>query len=97
MHDLLRAIKTRIPEYQVFLIDACRVPDAAANPALGTLRVGRSCLQERSLADRGGRAAKQSINYAASELSPAFGRTKGDKGGLSLCTEALLQAPRGGG
>jgi hypothetical protein len=97
LHGLIRAMKTRIPEYQLFLIDACRVPAVTANSTLGTLPQGRNALDERPLADRGGKPAKQSISYAASELTAAYGRTRNGKGALSLYAEALLKALRGGG
>lgn len=94
---LIRAMSTRIPDYQLFLIDACRVPEKIANATLGRLDLGRPGLDEADLALRGGKPAKQSVHHAAAELSPAHGRRKGDGAGLSLFTEALLQALRGGG
>jgi hypothetical protein len=97
LNDLFRAMCTQLPEYQVFLIDACRVPVQVSNAILGDLQAGRQGLSEASLARRGGRPAKQSVHLAAGELSPSYGRRKGDKQGLSLFTEGLLLALRGGG
>jgi hypothetical protein len=98
LNDLFRVVSTHVPEYQLFLIDSCRVPQEVSNPILGNLAVGRQAFDEElPLAVRGGKPATQSIHHATAELSPAYGRHKGDKQGLSLFTDALLQALRGGG
>jgi hypothetical protein len=94
LNDFVGAMQTMVPEYQLFLIDACRVPTGLAKAAMDTkVRLGRGCLAPRDLGQRGGTPAKQSIHHAASALSPSYGRIKG----VSLYTEALLQALRGGG
>lgn len=93
LNDFVSAMQTKAPEYQLFLIDACRSPGWIATQALGKPHVGRQGVAPSNLDDRGGEAAKQSVQYASSLLAPAFGR----KDAPSLFTEALIQALNGGG
>jgi hypothetical protein len=90
----VNAMQTMPPEYQLFLIDACLVPTSVENAAtVSRVTLGSPCVTPKDLGDRGGRPAKQSVHQAASALSPSYGRING----VSLYTEALLKALRGGG
>ena len=96
LNDFIGAMQTMLPDYQLFLIDACRVPNAVTNAALRCkVHLGRACLDPdpNEFDNRGGKPARQSVHHAASAMSSAFGRITG----LSLYTEALLRALRGGG
>ena len=93
LNDFVSAMQTMVPEYQLFLIDACRVTTSLASLAMGQVHLGRPCLSPNELGERGGKPAKQSVHHASSSLSPAYGRVRG----ASLYTEALLKALRGGG
>jgi hypothetical protein len=93
LNDFVGAMQTKVPEYQLFLIDACRVPTVIANSTLGKAHLGRTPLSPDGLDGRGGAPAKQSVHHAASSLEAAFGRVRG----ASLYTEALLRALSGGG
>lgn len=93
LNDFVSAMQTMVPEYQLFLIDACRVPTSLASLAMGQVHLGRPCLTPNELDERGGKPAKQSVHHASSSLSPAYGRVRG----ASLYTEALLKALGGGG
>jgi Caspase domain len=94
LNDFVGAMQTMLPEYQLFLIDACRVPTGLAKAAMDSkVRLGRVCLDPKDVGERGGKPAKQSVHHAASALSPSYGRIKG----VSLYTEALIQAMSGGG
>jgi hypothetical protein len=93
LSNFVNAMQTMVPEYQLFLIDACRVPTSLANLAMGQVHLGRPCLTPNELDERSGKPAKQSVHHASSSLSPAYGRVRG----ASLYTEALLKALSGGG
>ena len=93
LNDFISAMQTMIPGYQVFLVDACRVPVAVARSVLGKPHVGRSPVDPVSLDIRGGVPAKQSVHHSSSSLAPSYGRIRG----ASLYTEALIQGLDGGG
>ncbi|MCP3414231.1 caspase family protein [Bradyrhizobium brasilense] len=90
-NDFVMAMQTRRPRHQLFLIDACRVPDPIARN-VPKHHVGRSCIDPLPSTSRG-ELARQSVHHSTSDLAPAYGRTSG----ASLYTEALLQALDGGG
>ncbi|WP_027545329.1 caspase family protein [Bradyrhizobium sp. WSM2254] len=90
-NDFSAAMLTRKPRHQLFLIDACRLPDPIARN-VPKHHVGRSGIDPLPLTSRG-ELAQQSVHHSTSDLAPAYGRTSG----ASLYTEALLQALDGGG
>jgi hypothetical protein len=93
LNDFTSAMQTMVPDYQLFLIDACRVPTSIARSVLGKAHVGRSPLDPLDIDMRGGMPAKQSIHHSSSQLTLSHGR----RNGTSLYTDALLQALDGGG
>jgi hypothetical protein len=93
LSDFIGAMQTMMPEYQLFLVDSCRVPTSIARSVLGKAHVGRSGLDPLDLDNRGGTPAKQSVHHSSSALEQSWGRVQG----ASLYTEALLQALDGGG
>lgn len=93
LSDFLTSMMTQVPDYQLFLIDACRSAPSFLRSAPLKQHLGRGCYEMRDLSLRGGRVATQSVHHASSIFSRAYGR----KDGLTLFTEALLQAFQGGG
>lgn len=91
--DFIGAMQTMVPDYQLFLIDACRVPTSVARSVLGKAHVGKSAVDPLDIDNRGGLPAKQSVHHSSSQLEQAWGRLEG----ASLYSEALLQALDGGG
>jgi hypothetical protein len=87
------AMATKIPEYQIFLADACRTPDEVVDALTSLGGAGRPALGASKLSERGGSPARQSIHLATSDLSPSWGRTDG----VSVYADALLRALSGGG
>lgn len=92
-NDFAGSLQTFTPNFQLFLIDACRVPTTLANWAARQPALGRPLLAQADPALRGGNVAMQSVHHATSPLTPAYGRLDG----ISLYTEALLRALGGGG
>jgi hypothetical protein len=93
LNDFLGGMQTKLPEHQLFLIDACRVPTSLARSVLGKPHLGRSGVDPDDLELRGGAAARQSVHHSSSALEPSYGRIAG----ASLYTEALIRALDGGG
>lgn len=85
------ALLTKQPEYQLLFMDACRTPDMV-DDLLGRVDVGRNLASRDPLSDRGGSPAKQSVHFATSLYSKAWGRTEAE----SLFTGALLEGLSGG-
>ncbi|QNG46022.1 hypothetical protein D0Z70_15460 [Sphingobium terrigena] len=85
------ALATRQPDTQLLLIDACRTPDLEAD-LLGQVAPGNPLLALKSLTERDNAPAVQSVHFATSLYTQAWGR----EDGASLFTEALLKALNGG-
>lgn len=85
------ALSTRQPDIQLMLVDACRIPDLDDNQ-LGQATPGNPLIDTRSLTMRDNAPAAQSVHFATSLYTAAWGR----KDGPSLFTEALLKALDGG-
>lgn len=85
------ALSTRQPDTQLLLIDACRTPDLEA-ALLGEAAPGDALLTTHSLSTRDEAPARQSVHFATSLFTQAWGRS----GGPSLFTEALIKALNGG-
>ena len=88
-------LSTRQPDTQLLLVDACRTPDldAAATAALGESIPGRRLLKPMKLSLRDNSPALQSVHFATSLYSQAWGR----KNAPSLFSESLIAALAGGG
>ncbi|MCP1469025.1 hypothetical protein J3E64_000696 [Sphingobium sp. OAS761] len=86
------ALSTRQPDQQLLLVDACRTPDAEAE-LLGQATPGNPLLSIFSLAGRDSAPAQQSVHFATSLYTPAWGRADG----ATLFNDALLAALTGGG
>lgn len=93
LKDFVSAMQTKIPDEQLFLIDACRTPTSLAAQVHGKSHLGRTGLSPSDIDDRDGTPAQQSVHHATSLLSSAYGRTDS----TSLYTDALIQALNGGG
>jgi len=91
--NLCSAMQTKIPEYQIFLADACRTPDDTIDLLATFNGAGLSALSPSKLITRGGMPAKQSVHLATSTLAPSYGRIDG----VSVYADALLRALAGGG
>jgi hypothetical protein len=92
--ELLAAMATRLPNRQLFVIDACRVSTPLSSFNAGRTTIGRTCLQ----AEPAGRLTTkdlclQSVLHSTLEGSAAYGRA----GKPSMYTEALLKALKGSG
>jgi hypothetical protein len=85
------ALSTRQPDTQLLLIDACRTPDLET-ALLGQASPGDALLAVKSLTDRDETPAMQSVHFATSLFTEAWGRNDGP----SLFTEALIKALDGG-
>jgi hypothetical protein len=85
------ALSTRQPDTQLLLVDACRTPDLEA-ALLGEASPGDALLAVESLSSRDEAPAWQSVHFATSLFTQAWGR----KSGASLFTEALIRALNGG-
>lgn len=93
LDDLLVALATKQADDQLVMIDACRNADATDRTLSRGGRAGRSILAHDPLEDRDGTEAQQSLHFATSQYTEAWG----DEDGMSLFSEALLQALSGGG
>lgn len=85
------ALSTRRPDTQLLLVDACRTPDLE-NSLLGQATPGNALLGMQSLAARDNAPAMQSVHFATSLYTEAWGRNDGP----SLFTEAVLKGLDGG-
>lgn len=85
------ALSSRQPDTQLLLVDACRIPDLDDNQ-LGQATPGNPLIDPRSLSTRDNAPAAQSVHFATSLYTAAWGR----KDGPSLFTDALLKALNGG-
>lgn len=86
------ALSTQQPDTQLFFVDACRTPDLD-RASLGQTTPGNALVSVASLADRDNAPATQSVHFATSLYTPAWGRDTEP----SLFTGALLDALQGGG
>lgn len=86
------ALSTQQPDTQLFLVDACRTPDVDRS-LLGANTPGNHLLSLKSLDQRDNAPATQSIHFATSLYTEAWGRNSEP----SLFTGALLDALKGGG
>jgi hypothetical protein len=93
LDSFLAAMSTQQPDNQLFLIDACRTPAGVENQLIGLNSVGNPLIAPVELATRGGSQAKQSVHFATSSLAASWGRDDG----VSIYTDALIQALGGGG
>lgn len=93
LDDLLVALATRSVDEQLVMVDACRNADATDQTLSRGGRAGRNILAHEPLEDRDGTEARQSIHFATSKYTEAWA----DENGVSLFSEALLQALSGGG
>jgi hypothetical protein len=85
------ALSTNQPDSQLLLVDACRTPDLDASQ-LGQATPGNALLDLQSLTKRDNAPALQSVHFATSLYTEAWGRNDGP----SLFTEVLLKALNGG-
>ena len=81
------ALSTRQPDTQLLLVDACRTPDVE-NSLLGAATPGNPLLDMVSLTTRDNAPAMQSIQFATSLYTEAWGRDDGP----SLFSDALITA-----
>lgn len=86
------ALSTRQPDTQLLLVDACRTPDVD-NSLLGAVTPGNPLLDLISLTSRDNAPAMQSVHFATSLYTEAWGHDDGP----SLFSEALLEALASGG
>lgn len=92
--NFVAAMETKLPERQLFIVDACRTPDPTTNLLLNPLNgSGRNPITSSPLHERGGKLAGLSVHFASSVLEPSYGRTDN----ISICADALLRALAGGG
>jgi hypothetical protein len=92
LNNMSAAMATLVPEYQVFLIDACRTPDALNDLLTSYANPGKPCLSPVPISERGDRA-QQSVHFAASELQSSYGQTEGS----SVYCDALIRSLSHGG
>jgi hypothetical protein len=85
------AMTTKAPGNQLFLVDACRTPDAIMRAVQESSAKGRNLLTADQY--REGGAAMQSVHLATAPFSDAYGQ----KQGTGIYTEAIIQALNGGG
>lgn len=85
------ALSTRQPDTQLLFVDACRTPDSG-DSQLGQATPGNALLDIQSLGKRDNAPALQSVHFATSLYTEAWGRNDGP----SLFTEVLLKALNGG-
>lgn len=85
------ALSTRQPDRQLLFVDACRNPDLET-ALLGQASPGDALLGVGTLTDRDNVPAVQSVHFATSLYTEAWGRDDGP----SLFTEALIKALDGG-
>jgi hypothetical protein len=93
LDDMLVALATKSVDDQLVMVDACRNADATDQTLSRRGRVGRNILAHDPLAQRNGTEAGQSIHFATSIYTRAWA----DDDGISLFSEALIQALSGGG
>ncbi|RXF72858.1 caspase family protein [Hansschlegelia zhihuaiae] len=92
LNDFVVAMRTKTPGRQLFLIDSCRTI-AKTSLALAGAHRGVALVSPTDVAGTGQSLALQSVHHATTEFAPAFG----ERAGVSLFTDALLRAFRGGG
>ncbi len=85
-------LSSKQPNTQLLFVDACRTPDAVASQ-LGSATPGDALLSGDSLTTRDNAPAMQSLHFATSLYSVAWGRNDQP----SLFTQALIDAFQGGG
>jgi Caspase domain len=85
------ALSTRQPDRQLIFVDACRTPDLET-VLLGQASPGDALIGVKSLTDRDNAPAIQSVHFATSLYTEAWGRNDGP----SLFTESLIKALDGG-
>lgn len=85
------ALSTRQPDRQLMFVDACRTPDLET-ALLGQGPPGAVMLDLHSLTERDNAPGFQSVHFATSLYTKAWGR----KDGASLFTEAMIKALSGG-
>ncbi len=85
------ALSTMQPDQQLMFVDACRTPDLES-ALLGQGAPGTAMLDVQSLTARNNAPAYQSVHFATSLYTKAWGR----KNGASLFTEAIIKALSGG-
>lgn len=93
LDDLLVALATRSVDEQLVMVDACRNADVTDQTLSRGGRAGRNILAHEPLDLRDGMEARQSIHFATSKYTEAWAA----EDGVSLFSEALLQALSGGG
>jgi hypothetical protein len=94
LDSFLVGMASMAPDYQLFLIDACRTPDRIANLVTAQKGMyGRGLLTPRDLEERGGEEALQSVHFATSAYTRAWANVES----VSLYSDALLRALSGGG
>lgn len=86
------ALSTQQPDTQLLFVDACRTPDADA-ALLGQATPGDALLSLESLSKRDNAPAAQSVHFATSLYTEAWGRDDEP----SLFSSALLESLAGGG
>jgi hypothetical protein len=92
LNDFLEGMRTQEPGKQLFLIDACRTSERTSVELAG-LHKGVGLVSATDVSGTGRSLALQSVHHAATQYAPAYG-VKDD---VSLFTEALIRALRGGG
>ncbi|MER9137879.1 caspase family protein [Mesorhizobium sp. M0830] len=92
LEDFLGGMRTMVPGKQLFLIDACRTTEKTSVELAGEHR-GVGLVSAVDPTGTGRKLALQSVHHASTEFAVAYGATDG----VSLFTEALLRALRGGG
>ena len=93
LDDLMVALASKQVDDQLVMIDACRNADATDRTLSRGGGAGRSILTPDPPEDRDGTEAGQSLHFATSKYTPAWGA----EDGVSLFSEALLHALSGGG
>ena len=86
------ALSTRQPDFQLLFVDACRTPDVDKSQ-LGQVTPGNPLLDLLSLTTRDNAPAAQSVHFATSLYTSAWGRDDEQ----SLFSGAVLEALAGGG
>jgi Caspase domain len=85
------ALSTMLPDTQLVFVDACRTPDPD-DSQLGAATPGNPLIDMQSLSKRDNSPALQSVHFATSLYTPAWGRPDSP----SLFTGAVLKALGGG-
>jgi hypothetical protein len=92
-NNLVEAMATKTPTFQVFLADACRTPDSVSNMLTEFKGAGRSAIAPSPSTERGGTLARQSVHLASSPFTQSWARAEG----LTIYADALIRALSGGG